>query len=79
MHVTIKVFASLVNYVPGTAAGVPFDFEIAHRTTVSELVKSLKIPLKDVAIVLVNGKDKIAQHELNNGDEVSIFPLIGGG
>lgn len=79
MHIKIKLFATLVNYIPGTVAGVPFDFELADKATISKLVESLKIPRKEAAIIFVNGKNKTLQHELNNGDEVSIFPLIGGG
>jgi molybdopterin synthase sulfur carrier subunit len=79
MHIKVKLFTTLVNCVPGTQAGIPFDFELDDKATVAELVSRLKIPEAEVKIVLINGRHKPAEYQLNNGDDVGLFPLIGGG
>jgi sulfur carrier protein ThiS len=79
MRVKVKLFTTLVNYFPGVQAGVPFDLELTYKSTVSDLIKRLNIPEPEAAIILVNGLNKPIKHELNNNDEVSIFPVIGGG
>lgn len=71
---TIKLFASLRNgrfsekqweYVPGI--------------TVSRIIEDLHIDKKDVGIVLVNSRHVEMDYQLEEGDTLAIFPLIGGG
>ncbi|MCX7965569.1 MAG: MoaD/ThiS family protein, partial [Syntrophorhabdaceae bacterium] len=54
-------------------------YEVAQGTTVGELIKVLDIPYEQVSIIFVNGKHARFDTVLNDGDEVSIFPPIGGG
>ena len=47
--------------------------------TVDELLEELGIPSPLVAIVLVNGRQKLKTHILQEGDVVKSVPLVGGG
>jgi molybdopterin converting factor small subunit len=53
------------------------DYEAA--STVETIVDDLKIPVEDIAILLVNGRDGYLSTVLKEGDVVSIFPPVGGG
>ncbi|MCL1992534.1 MAG: MoaD/ThiS family protein [Spirochaetes bacterium] len=47
--------------------------------TGDKIIESLNIPLKSVAIFLVNGKNADRNAALLQSDEVSLFPPVGGG
>jgi len=47
--------------------------------TVDELLGELGIPSPLVAIVLVNGRQELKTHILQDGDVVKLVPLVGGG
>ncbi|MBC9784141.1 MoaD/ThiS family protein [Heliobacterium chlorum] len=53
------------------------DFPV--RSTVREVLKAIEIPEEEVAICMVNGRSKEIDHELADGDTLSLFPPVGGG
>ena len=73
MQVTVKLFAELREG--------RFDVEnseLAEQSRVMDVVQGLNIPLDQVQICLVNGRDANADHVIQNGDTVSLFPPVGG-
>jgi len=48
-------------------------------TTVGELLDEIHITKVEAAIVFVNEKRATLESELQDGDTVSIFPILGGG
>jgi len=79
MHVKVKLFATLVGHIPGVQSGIPFDVEIPEGTTLADLIKRLKLPKKEVKVAFVNGRMEPQDFRLQGGNEVGIFPPIGGG
>jgi sulfur carrier protein len=53
--------------------------ELPEETSLSDLLKRLKIPEKDAKILILNGQAVSAAHKLHNDDVVAIFPPIAGG
>lgn len=79
MHVTVKLFATLHRYGGGVRAGVPLEIELSEDATLHDLIDYLKIPPEETRVLFVNGIIHEANYKLNNGDEVGLFPPIGGG
>jgi len=79
MHIQVKLFATLVRCVPGVKSGVPFDVELPEGAFLSDLVKQLNLPENKVKVSFVNGRIQSLDFQLRSGDEVGIFPPIGGG
>lgn len=79
MQVTVKLFATLTRYGQGERAGTPFTIELSENAKLYDLIKLLKIPSEETRITFVNGIIKESDYGLKNGDEVGIFPPIGGG
>jgi molybdopterin converting factor small subunit len=75
MHITVKLFASLARFSPGGLPGTPFEIDFPESTTVGDVINQLGIPSKETKIFFVNGLIR----DLKPGDEVGIFPPIGGG
>jgi molybdopterin converting factor small subunit len=79
MLVRVKLYATLSRYLNNTAPGIPFEFEVPNGATVADLVNELKLPREEVKLFFVKGRARLIDWPLESGDEVGIFPLIGGG
>jgi len=53
--------------------------ELKDGCTVGSIVDDLKIPRRELGIILVNGLSATEEDILCEGDTVSIFPMVGGG
>ncbi len=81
MQITVKLFANLAAFggdkdsLPGT----PFKMEVEEGLTLGRLAKLLALPEGQVKVSFVNGIIQPPEWILKPGDEVGIFPPIGGG
>jgi molybdopterin synthase sulfur carrier subunit len=74
MTVTVKLFATFRNG--------RFKEEVRQYgdgTTVSQVIHELELPEDELGAILVNARHAEEDHVLQNGDTLSIFPLVGGG
>jgi molybdopterin converting factor small subunit len=79
MQVRVKLYANLSRYFSNVAPGIPFEIELPESATVADLVNWLKLPREEVKLFFVKGRARPIDWPLEPGDEVGIFPLIGGG
>jgi molybdopterin synthase sulfur carrier subunit len=75
MQIKIKLFASLRNKVGKKELGM----DISDQNKIRDVVKSLNLSEKDNFIIMINGVHCKLDHKLNDGDVLSIFPMIAGG
>lgn len=84
MNVTLKLFASLTDYLPAESKYTNIvALDIAPDTTIDQLVEQYRLPPKLVHLVLVNGTYIAPEHRasrtLIEGDVLAIWPPIAGG
>jgi molybdopterin synthase sulfur carrier subunit len=79
MRVQIKLFATLRRFAENATSGSPFEVELAEKATLKDLLDQLKIPVEEAKITFVNGIIQELDYEIKSGDEIGIFPPIGGG
>ena len=79
MQVRVKLYATLSRYLSNTVPGIPVEIEVPDGSTVGDLVNGLKLPREEVKLFFVKGRARSIDWPLELGDEVGIFPLIGGG
>jgi sulfur carrier protein ThiS len=84
MKITLKLFASLTDYLPPESKYTNIvALEIGPDTTIGQLVEQYRLPEKLVHLVLVNGSyvapEKRPTQTLNEGDVLAIWPPIAGG
>ena len=77
--VHVKLFATLRRARPDVPLGQPFDVELPEGATVADLIRELELPDKEVKLIFVNALFRDRDHVLADGDEVGIFPPVGGG
>ena len=75
MQIKVKLFASLRNKV----GKKELVLNISDQDKVRTVIKSLNLSEKDNFITMINGVHCKLDHNLNNGDVLSIFPMIAGG
>jgi molybdopterin converting factor small subunit len=74
MKVKVKLFASLRTVGPDEQV-----LDLPDRTTIDDVVRFLKIPGTIRLLRIVNGEHRPADHHLNDGDDLALFPPIAGG
>ncbi len=74
MNVKVKLFASLRTFGPDEQV-----LELPAQTTIDDVVELLKIPGTIRLLRIVNGKHMPADYNLEDGDELALFPPIAGG
>ena len=88
MKVSVKLFATLARRVPAhivaqqpqpVRAGMPWEVELPQGSTLADLVAHLELPPEELKVMFVNGRARSPDYVLQSGDEVGIFPPVGGG
>ncbi len=84
MNISLKLFASLTDYLPVESKYTNIvALDIAPETTIMQLVERYRLPPKEVHLVLVNGSYIAPEHRasktLVEGDVLAIWPPIAGG
>ncbi len=74
MQVTVKLFATFRvgrfseetrDYLPGTR--------------IADIIGELQIPDKEIGMIMLNHRHAEPDQELKEGDNLALFPLVGGG
>ena len=88
MKVYVKLYATLVRNVSesllaqhpqGLRAGSRLEIELPEGSTLADLVDYLALQRKEIKVSFVNARSHDLDYRLEAGDEVGIFPPIGGG
>ena len=81
MKVTLNLYATLRSHLP--AGGNPAILDLPDGATIPDALAVLAVPISLTHIVLVNNRHvlrpDIATRPLRDGDELAVFPAIGGG
>jgi molybdopterin synthase sulfur carrier subunit len=74
MQITIKLFATIRI---GRFDAVTRDYPAGTR--IADIITELHIPEKEIGIIMLNNRHAESDQELNDGDNLALFPLVGGG
>jgi molybdopterin synthase sulfur carrier subunit len=74
MKVTIKLFAT---FRTGRFGEETRDY--SPGTTVGDILNELNLPSEEIGATLINHRHVEEDQPLQEGDMLSIFPLVGGG
>ena len=75
IEIKVKYFAGL-RTVKGKKEEI---MTIDEKITITDLLEKLEIKGKTGTTILVNGRRQSESYSFNRNDEISIFPMIGGG
>ena len=82
MKIALRLYATLRDYLPaGHDTGVTLD--LPEGATIPEALAVLGVPLSLAHIIMIGGRHvlrpDVASRQLKDGDELAVFPAIGGG
>lgn len=74
MRVRVKCFATLADHTP------PQGFlDLEDGSSVEAMLPLLGLSAADIKLVFVNSRNSALDANLADGDQVGIFPAVGGG
>lgn len=83
MRLTIKLYATLTDYLPMGSRNNRVEVELAEKSTIVTALAPFLLPPKLVHLVLVNGvfipPEARANCALQEGDTLAVWPPIAGG
>jgi len=79
MRILVRLYATLGRNHSLWEPAVPFQVELHQAARLTDLVERLGLTGKAVHIAFVNGRARSLDWELHAGDEVGLFPPVGGG
>ena len=79
MRVSVKLYASLAKYAGVTIMHEPIEVDLPSGSSLLDLYQRLNLPGSEVKTAFVNSTMQEADYTLREGDEVGIFPPVGGG
>ncbi|GAB6109866.1 MoaD/ThiS family protein [Fusibacter bizertensis] len=74
MIITVKLFATLRNYNEKI-----MTIEVLENITVKEVALQVKLPIEEIAIIMINGRSCKLDATLKENDTLAFFPAVGGG
>ncbi len=88
MKIQVKLFATLAqslsgpflaHHPKGIRPGTPLEVKLPEDSTLADLVALMGLPREELKLTFVNGRAQELDYRLDPGDEVGIFPPVGGG
>jgi len=79
MDIEVNLYASLSRYKPEGTSRKSWIEPCIDGITINTLLKHLKVPLKEVKLIFLNGVYSSGEKVLKHGDRVGFFPPVGGG
>lgn len=80
---TVKLYASLADYLPAGAKNNAIKIKLADDSTISQALTNLHVPRQHCHLVLVNGifipPSTRDSHPLGDGDTLAVWPPVAGG
>ncbi len=79
MRVFVRLFANLRDYVPEAKIGTTLEVDLPDGARIRDLANHYRLPLDLVTLAYVNGIYQELDYQLQDNDEIGLFPPIGGG
>ena len=83
MHLTVKLYASLGQYLPASAVKNKLEVEVPQDTTPNQILQRFNVPQELAHLVLINGVFTLPKERnnkvLQEDDVLAVWPPIAGG
>ena len=83
MKLTLKLYASLGDYLPDDTTDNCLHLDISGNTTISDIIDRYRVPRELAHLVLINGiyirPEDRDSHTLRDGDTLAVWPPVAGG
>ena len=77
--VHIRLFVTLRRHYPDLGIGEAMPVELPNGATIGQLIEHLHLPADEIKVIFVNSIVRGEEYALSDGDEIGVFPPVGGG
>jgi len=74
--VTLRFYEELNDFLPSNKKKKRFEHSFIDRTSVKDMIESLGVPHTEVDLIIVNGNSVNFSYLVNNGDDISVYPMF---
>lgn len=74
--VRLRFYAELNHFLPVDLRQRAFDYSFPGPITVKEVIESMKVPLTEVDLILVNSRAVVFSYPVNDQDYISVYPVF---
>jgi uncharacterized protein with PIN domain/sulfur carrier protein ThiS len=74
--IAIRFYEELNDFLPKERRKKRFTHNFIDRTSVKDLIESLGVPHTEVDLILVNGNSVKFNYIINDGDDISVYPVF---
>jgi len=75
-NISIRFYEELNDFLPKEKRKKRFTHSFIDRTSVKDLIESIGVPHTEVDLILVNGKSVNFNYLINDGDDISVYPVF---
>jgi len=77
MHTAyFRFYEELNDFLPPEKRKIKFSHDYIDRASVKDIIESLGVPHVEIDLILVNGKPVGFSYIVNDGDEISVYPVF---
>ena len=74
--ITLRFYEELNDFLPADKRKKRFEHSFIDRTSVKDMIESFGIPHTEIDLILVNGNSVNFSYLVNNGDDISVYPMF---
>jgi molybdopterin synthase sulfur carrier subunit len=74
VQITVKLFATF-----RVGRFIEEKREYPQGTRIADVITELKVPEAEIGMIMLNNKSAEPDHQLQEGERLAIFPVVGGG
>ena len=79
MSIHIKLSTTLRQSVPGYDPVAGITLPLDAPAPAAEVAQRLGLPLQDIKLVMINGRQATLEATISPNDQIAFFPPVGGG
>jgi len=72
----LRFYEELNDFLPAAKKKIRFEHKFSGTPSVKDLIESLGIPHTEIDLILVNGKSTDFNRKINDGDDISVYPVF---
>lgn len=77
MHkIYLRFYEELNDFLPEEKRKKQFEHHYIDRASVKDVIESFGVPHTEVDLILVNGKSVTFNYLINDGDDISVYPVF---
>lgn len=73
---SFRFYEELNDFLPPDKKKIRFEHEFIDRASIKDMIESLGVPHAEIDMILVNGKSVNFDYQVQDGDDISIYPVF---